>query len=217
MQYNVYLDESGDLGFNFTSPYRKGGSSRFLTIAFIICPKEKKHLLKRLVKKVYQKFQFDPKEEIKASSLNTSQKKFVSQKIVNLININPTISIISITVNKQNVQNHIRKDANLLYNYMMRLSLLDKIDNLETVYLIRDNRSVKVKSGNSLSEYLKTTLLFEHNSNTALVDLPSDSKQNTNLILADWLNNIIWSHYENKLSDSFMILSSKLKNQTLFF
>ena len=100
---------------------------------------------------------------------------------------------------------------------MLKLALLDKIDTYPLVNLIRDNRSVKLKSGNSLSEYLKTTMYFEFNSSTQIVDIPSDSKQVTNLVLADWLNNIVWGHYEDGNSAPFLILSPKLKNQTLFF
>ena len=217
MSHNTYLDESGDLGFNFSSPYRKGGSSRYLTIAFVICPKGKKHLLQRIVKRVYQKYGFNPKEEIKASSLTLDVKKDISHRIITLVNSNSEISINSITVKKQNVASHIRQDSNLLYNYMLKLALLDKIDTYPLVNLIRDNRSVKLKSGNSLSEYLKTTMYFEYNSSTQIVDIPSDSKQVTNLVLADWLNNIVWGHYEDGNSAPFLILSPKLKNQTLFF
>jgi len=52
----IYLDESGDLGWNFSAPFRNGGSSRFLTIAALCVPTPKKHLPKRVVKKLYQKF-----------------------------------------------------------------------------------------------------------------------------------------------------------------
>ncbi|WMN84132.1 DUF3800 domain-containing protein [Vibrio parahaemolyticus] len=43
---NIYLDESGDLGWTFDSPYRRGGSSRYLTIASLIVSPEKKALAK---------------------------------------------------------------------------------------------------------------------------------------------------------------------------
>jgi len=33
---HVFLDESGDLGWNFEHPFRMGGSSRFLTLAFLV-------------------------------------------------------------------------------------------------------------------------------------------------------------------------------------
>ena len=40
---NLYLDESGDLGFTFDKPNRYGGSSRHLTIAILLTPKELSH------------------------------------------------------------------------------------------------------------------------------------------------------------------------------
>lgn len=67
---NIYLDESGDLGWVLNKPYRHGGSSRYLTIAYVACPPEKKHLLKRIVRKVYERTKTDPKTELKGSALS---------------------------------------------------------------------------------------------------------------------------------------------------
>jgi len=52
----IYLDESGDLGWNFTAPFRNGGSSRYLTIAAVCVPSAKIALPKRAVRKLYNKF-----------------------------------------------------------------------------------------------------------------------------------------------------------------
>lgn len=217
MSHLTYLDESGDLGFKFDLPYRKGGSSRHLTIAFFICPKDKKDYLKRVVRKIYQKYKFPPGNEVKGSSFTLEQKVYVAQRIVDLLNKHPEITINAITVKKENVKEHIRKDPNLLYNFMLRRSLLDKIDTFESVLLIRDSRSIKVKSGNSLIDYLKMMLLFEYNTGTELTDCPLDSSTSHNLILADWLNNIIFAHYEDGNSEAFRELNGKLTNMNLFF
>jgi hypothetical protein len=40
---NLYLDESGDLGWTLDKPYQAGGSSRYLTIATLIIPKTISH------------------------------------------------------------------------------------------------------------------------------------------------------------------------------
>jgi len=50
---NIYIDESGDLGFTFKP--RGKGSSRYLTIACLFVPKELSHLPKKLVRKLYSK------------------------------------------------------------------------------------------------------------------------------------------------------------------
>lgn len=213
----VYLDESGDLGWSFEKDYRRGGSSRFLTIAFLICPTSKKNLLTRIVKKVYNKCRKKPDFEIKGSSLSLNYKKFIAQQLVSLLSKNQDIKVGAITVQKVNVQSHIRQDSNKLYNYMLRLSLLDSVSNETIVSLVRDNRSIKVKSGNSLIDYLQTELWFELHSTTQIIDIPSDSKNVRNLILADWINNIIWGKYEDNNDEAYKILKDYILEKHLFF
>ncbi|MDR2038650.1 MAG: DUF3800 domain-containing protein [Bacteroidales bacterium] len=217
MALNIYLDESGDLGWIFDKPYRKGGSSRFLTIAYIICPSEKKHFIKRIIKKLYSKLHIPTTEEIKGSSLSVENKIYVANKTMDLLKNHPDIIIGHITVSKERVQKHIREDANKLYNYMLKLSILPKIEKHPIVNLIRDNKSIKVKSGNSLIDYLQTTMWFEHNSSTKIIDLPSDSRNVNNLIFIDWINNIVWGNYEDRNKSAFEILIPKMEIQTLFF
>ena len=217
MAINVYLDESGDLGWKFAAPYRKGGSSRFMTIAFIICPSEKKHFLKRVVSKVYTRLEACPKTEIKGSSLALVDKEFVARQTLALLQKNPDIKIVYITVKKENVQQQIQSDTNLIYNYMMRLALLKEVDKYSVINLIRDNRSVKIKSGNTLINYLQTELYFSHGSSSKLVDIPSDSKAVQNLVFIDWINNLIWSHYEDNNSSPYNILKANIYSNKLFF
>lgn len=217
MATNIYLDESGDLGWSFDKEYRHGGSSRFLTIAFIVCPSDKKGLLNRIVKKVYKKCRREFDFEIKGSTLSKKHKDFVAEQLVYLLHKNTDIRIGAITTKKVNVQPHIRKDSNKLYNYMLRLSLLEIILDESMVSLIRDNRSIKVKSGNSLADYLQTVLWFELYSKTQIKDIPSDSKRIRNLILADWINNIIWGNYEDNNSSSYNILKGLITEKHLFF
>jgi hypothetical protein len=61
MSLIIYLDESGDLGWNFAAPYLDGGSSRFLTIGALCVPPEKKHLPKRVVRNLYKNFGWNPR------------------------------------------------------------------------------------------------------------------------------------------------------------
>lgn len=217
MATNIYLDESGDLGWVLDKPYRHGGSSRFMTIAFVLCPSEKKHLLQRIVKKVYEHTKTDPKTELKGSMMSSADKCYFAELVRKLVSMNPDVIISSITVNKSKVKQHIREDGNKLYNYMIRLIVLPNVQNQPFVNLIRDNKSVKVKSGNSLVDYLQTTLWFELDSHTKIVDIPSDSKQVKNLIFADWINNLIWGNYEDGNSEPYDILRNVITSKKLFF
>ena len=217
MAINVYLDESGDLGWSLDKPYRSGGSSRYLTIAFAVCPSEKKHLLQRIVRKVYSHVKFDPKLELKGSVLSVSDKCFFAEEVRKVVSMNPDIIIGSITVNKSKVKLHIRQDANKLYNYMIKLAVLPKVKGEPVVNLIRDNKSIKVKSGNSLIDYLQTEMWFELGSSTRLIDIPSDSKKVQNLIFIDWINNLIWGKYEDDNNAPYDIIKNVISSHKLFF
>lgn len=217
MALNVYLDESGDLGWVLNKPYGKGGSSRYLTIAFVTCPSEKKHFLKRIVRKVYKKTHTPASIELKGSSLNVEDKKYFAKEVNKMVSMNPDIRIGAITVNKNKVQAHIREDSNKLYNYMIKIAVLESVKNEPHVNLIRDNKTIKVKSGNSLVDYLQITLWFDMNSKTKLIDNPSDSKKVQNLIFIDWINNIVWSNYENQNSEPYRILKNVMDSKVLFF
>ena len=215
---NIYMDESGDMGWKFEAPYRKGGSSRFLTIAFVICPSTKSHKLDRIVRKIYEKRGVHFKDtEVKGSSLSIEEKESIAKLTVNMLEKNTDFSLVSITVDKRNVADHIRRDPNKLYNYMIQMALLKHVAQYDEVNLIRDNRTVKVASGNSLIDYLQTYMWFELKASTVLFDMPLDSKSTRKLIFIDWMNNIIWGRYEDENDKAYNILKPYLRERKLFF
>ncbi len=165
----ICLDESGDLGWKFDAPYRRGGSSRYLTIASLVISPNKKHLPKRLIKKLYTKFNWPTNIEKKWSDMSLAERIWFAEKANELHSKYPSdIKYLSITVKKENVQSHIRRDANKLYNYMIGLSLLDEMSNHDKITFLPDPRSIKIESGNSLHDYLQTKLWFERRSTTIL-------------------------------------------------
>lgn len=213
----IYLDESGDLGWTFDAPYRSGGSSRYLTIAALCVPVEKSHLPKRLIKKLYQKSNWPVGEEKKWALMQESEKtKFANLANV-LCNEHGDISLKSITVKKENVSEHIRQDGNKLYNYMIKFLLLQYMKSYDVVTLVPDPRSIKVKSGNSLHDYLQTELWFTEKSSTKLITTPTDSKHCYNLQFADMVSGIVQSRHEDNKNSPFQIIAKKIDCKTLYF
>lgn len=215
---NIYLDESGDLGWTLDKPYRRGGSSQYITIASLVVTPEKKHLPKRLLKKLYKKFNWDPKVEKKWSEMTKVEREFFAVKAKDLINEHPNdIRYISITVRKRNVKSHIRKDSNKLYNYMIGLLLLNEMSKYDVVNFIPDPRSVKVESGNSLHDYLQTTLWFQEKATTEIITRPIDSSACVNLQFSDMISGIVQGHFEDSNSEPWRVLSPFISYKTLFF
>lgn len=214
---NVYLDESGDLGWTFDRPYRAGGSSRYLTISALIIPKTASHLSKRVIKKVYKKRGQPTSRELKGKNLSRDERLYFAEKVSVLLNKHPQIIATAITVRKKNVRAHIRQDANKLYNYMVNFLLLEEIRHFPAVTFIPDPRTIKVASGNSLVDYLQTKLWFELNSATVIEHKAIESHAALNLQFADFLAHIVWRHYEDNSSAAFNVLKRQVVIKHLFF
>jgi hypothetical protein len=214
----IYLDESGDLGWKFTAPYRDGGSSRYITIASLAVSPDKKHLPKRLIKKLYKKFNWPIHIEKKWSDMTIDERVWFASQAATLRNrYSDDIRYISITVKKENVEPHIRSDANMLYNYMIGLSLLNEMAKHDAITFIPDPRSIKVESGNSLHDYLQTQLWFEKQVTTILTTQPCNSATSLNVQFSDMLSGVVQGHFEDGNSSPWSKLRTQISYKTLFF
>ncbi|MBY0544267.1 MAG: DUF3800 domain-containing protein [Gammaproteobacteria bacterium] len=213
----IFLDESGDLGWKFGSPYRRGGSSRYLTIATVIIPDSKRYLLPRLIKKLYIKYKWDPKIEKKWARMTAEERKHFSILAQELISEHNDLHYCSITVYKPKVAQHIREDSNKLYNYMIGLLLIDTMSNYGIVRFIPDYREIKVASGNSLHDYLVSKLWFEKQVSTQVINQPKDSASDKGVQFADMLSGLIQHHFEDNNDELFPAIEPYICIKRLYF
>jgi hypothetical protein len=213
----IYLDESGDLGWKFDAPYRRGGSSRHLTITAVCVPVEKKHIPKRVVRELYQKFKWDTSKERKWSEMSADERTAFAEAVRDMCKGFPDIVLHAIVVKKQNVLAHIRTDANKLYNYMIRLALIKKMARHDVVTMVPDPRSIKVSSGNSLHDYLQTVLWFDEKATTNLITAPSDSAKSLGVQFADMLAGLVQSRFEDNAAQDYQLAASAIQTSRLFF
>jgi len=149
----------------------------------------------------------DGKKKKKASTATENQKLDFCAATNQLLMTEPSIKIDCIVAKKENVQPHIRTDLNKLYNYML----------VPEFVFIPDKRSVKVESGNSLSDYLQTVLWFECGASTVIDNHPQESHNNYNLQFVDWISSCVWSHFEDGESNVYKEISRPVNVRTLFF
>lgn len=213
----IYVDESGDLGWKLESAPGKGGSSRYLTISALCIPNDKKHIPKRIIKSIYDKNKSKTKTECKWAHMNPNQRKSFAEKAYKMCLNHPDILLKAIAVKKENVQEHIRQDGNKLYNYMIKLLLINFMSGFSDVHLIPDQRAIKVESGNSLSDYLQTELWFTKKVATNLVITPLDSKTSSGIQFADMLAGLVQSHHDKDYTGIFKLLREKISIKTLYF
>ncbi|HHB1533850.1 TPA: DUF3800 domain-containing protein [Acinetobacter baumannii] len=159
MRTFIYLDESGDLGWNMEKPYQKGGSSRMLTLAAICLPENKVKYVQRIVRALYEKRKRPLKNELKSVDLNLKDKEIFVKLTAKLIKDHPDIQLRSITANKEFVNARFKNDPNAFYNYMVKLLLLGTICKHKYVDFMPDRRSERVSLKWNMGEYLKQMVL----------------------------------------------------------
>lgn len=86
--------------------------------------------------------------------------------------------------------------------------LVDKLTKFDIVNFIPDPRSIKVKSGNSLPDYIQTKLWFEKNVSTKLISNPQDSSGCKGIQFADMLSGVIQQHFEDQRTQRFDVIKN---------
>lgn len=170
-----------------------------------------------MVRKLYERFNWPASEEHKWASMDADQRSAFATEISKLCNANHDIVLHAIVVKKQNVLAHIREDGNKLYNYMIRLALLGRMAKHDVVTMVPDPRSIKVKSGNSLHDYLQTELWFTAKASTNLLTHPADSASSKGVQFADVISGIVQAHFEDNISRDFQLISPRLVLNRLYF
>lgn len=121
----LYLDESGDLGFDFVNKK----PSKFFTICILMIREagDRKRIVKMIERTLRRKL--NPKnkrlrqvQEIKGSETTLSIKNYFYRNIRKV-----PFEIYSITLNKKRVYPHLIEDKSRVYNWIARM-LLDKMD-----------------------------------------------------------------------------------------
>jgi hypothetical protein len=205
----IYLDESGDLGFN-------KGSSKYFVISLIAMNPETNLLLKRKIIKVKKKYNIGKNIEIKGNKSSYSLRMAILKEICSL-----PINIYSITTKKYGINKALRKDTNIFYNYMVNLILVPFIEKTKhnNICLIADNRINKVSKGMRFGDYLKYKLFFEKSLYHIKLKIDYyDSMTSYGLQAVDFVSNSIFKSYEQGNKKYVRALERNIiQNKKLYF
>jgi hypothetical protein len=146
---DVYVDESGDLGFSEES-------TKYFIIAFLSCDGSftLRKEMTRLLKKLYSKHKY-PRchSELKFNRMSPCCRNAVLEKIATS---DSYIGVI--IVKKHKVIDRLRKEPSILYNYLLVhnivSSLLPSLANHQKIKLVLD-KSLSKKNILSFNEYVK--------------------------------------------------------------
>src|SRR3989344_5888024 len=157
----IFLDESGDLGFNFN----KKKTSKYFVVTFLFV--KEKVSLERLVKKIFKGFS---KMEVKNHNgvLHAfKETPRTRQKLLNLFREKNMSNVLVIYLNKKKVYTKLQDEKQVLYNYVTNI-LLDRVCTKklipidEKILLVASRRETNKFLNQNFSMYLKSQVKNNH-------------------------------------------------------
>lgn len=205
----LYLDESGDLGFDFVN--KKPSKFFTITILAIRGPENNRKLIKAVSKTLKRKIKGKKStvEELKGAKTVFEIKKYFYNQVREL-----KFAVYALTLNKRRVFERLAKDKERVYNYISRL-VLDKIPfekTQEQVVLILD-KSKTQKQVWDFNQYVLRQLKGRLDPKVPLDIKHQDSQQYHGLQAVDLFSWGIFRKYEKKDLQWFDIFSEKVASE----
>jgi hypothetical protein len=209
----IFLDESGDLGFNF----KKKKTSRHFVIAFLFV-KDKKSI-EKIIKKTFSKFS---KLEVKnhGGVIHAfKEKPTTRQKILTSLN-EKDVAIISIYLNKSKVYTKLQDEKHVLYNYVTNI-LLDRIytkkliPTKEPITLVASRRETNKFLNENFKRYIDHQAKNNHKINIDVkIKTPSEEKS---LQVVDYASWAIFRKYECGDDSYYNLIKNKITEESPLF
>lgn len=181
----MFLDESGELGFNFNK-----GSTKFFTITLLICGVREEQELQRVIKKIRKRVlrkELKKSNEIKWNNSSDDIKKKIFERIERI-----NFEVFTIILDKSKVYDYLKDKKHKLYNYLSNLIIAEcSIDG--KFELIVDRSKNKRSLRDDFDNYIRNNLKRECSN---LIIQHVDSKSNGGLQVLDFISGAIFNKYE---------------------
>ena len=214
----LYLDESGDLGFDFVN---KKPSKFFTVTVLVLNSYEADRKLAKEVKKVLARKLNPPKhrhrivQELKGSSTTLQVKQYFFEQVQDI-----KFGLYSITINKRKVYQRLVSEKERVYNYIAR-KVLDQIPfenhGIGSIEFVIDRCKSKPEI-QEFNTYIRRQVQSRINPLNPLYINHLDSRQSAGLQACDVFCWGIFQSYERRNRDWLNIFSaSKVEYNELYF
>lgn len=209
----IFLDESGDLGFNFT---KSKTSQLFIVTCMFVNDKKP---IEKIVKKIFRTF---TKKELRSHTGTLhcfKEKPKTREKLLSFLS-KQEVSIMTIYLNKKKVYTKLCEEKHILYNYVANI-LLDRIhakkllpfDKL--VLLVISRRETNKFLNENFTNYLQNQLFSNHNIKLKIeIKSPFEEKC---LQVTDFASWAIFRKREHGDNSYYEIIKSKIKEENPLF
>lgn len=180
----IFLDESGDLGFDF----KKKRTSKFFVITILFV--EQKRSVEKLIRKVHAGLR--KKYKIRTSALHAAKEEPVNITRICRGLVDKNCKLMTIYLDKTKVYTRLRDEKHILYNYIVNI-LLDRIMNRrliskqDGVTLVASRRETNKFLNENFRDYLSRQVKSNHNTEFRVeIKTPAEEKCLQAADIASW-------------------------------
>lgn len=210
--HHLFLDESGDLGFDFS----KKGTSKVFVITCLFT--ENKKPIEKIVKKIHS--QLGKKFRKKSGVLHAFKEKPVTRQRLLSKLAKCNCSIMTIYLNKNKVYTKLYDEKAVLYNYVANI-LLDRIYSkrltlsVNSLVLVASKRETNRFLNENFKNYLKSQAINTHKVNLAIeIKSPHEEKSLQAVDFASWA---IFRKYEHRDDRYYNFIKEKIIEENPLF
>ena len=208
----IFLDESGDLGFDFS----KHKTSKVFVVTCLLTVD--KRPIEKIVKKIHSELQKKYKKRF--GLLHAVKEKAITrQRLLRRLK-EEEISIMTIYLNKKKVYTKLRDEKQVLYNYVTNI-LLDRIYTRKliplagTIELVASKRETNKFLNENFKNYLNTQIKNRHKVDIKItIKTPFEEKT---LQAVDFVSWAIFRKYEYEDESYYNLIRSKVIEENPLF
>lgn len=208
----IFLDESGDLGFDFT----KKRASKFFVVTVLFV--EQKRPVEKLIRKVHSGLR--KKYKIRTSALHAVKEEPVNIGRVCHGLVGKHCKLMTIYLDKSKVYTKLRDEKHVLYNYIVNI-LLDRIMNRrliskkEGIILIASRRETNKFLNENFRGYLRRQVKDHHGAEFKVeIKTPAEEKCLQAADIASWS---IFRKYEYGDDNYYQILKPIIIEENVLY
>lgn len=208
----IFLDESGDLGFN---PQKR--SSKYFIVT-ILANKEKKPL-EKIVKKIHSQLRKKVKK-LSGGVLHCTKEKPGTRKRLPQYLKKTDSTIMAVCLTKSRVHTKLQDEKHVLYNYVTNI-LLDRIltkkliRGSEKIEFVISKRETNKFLNDNFTSYLKNQAKLNHDILIEVViKTPSEEKS---LQVVDFVSWSLFNKYEYKKMEYYEIFKKMIVEENMLF
>lgn len=208
----IFLDESGDLGFNF----QKKKTSKIFVITCLFT--DNKRPIEKIVKKTHSELKKKYKKKFGVLHA-VKEKPITRQRLLKRLN-EKDCAIMTIYLNKRKVYTKLQEEKAVLYNYVANI-LLDRVYTKKiipidkTIELIASKRETNKFLNENFKNYLNTQAKNRHKVNINIgIKSPFEEKS---LQAVDFVSWAIFRKYEYGDDSYYNLIKNKIVEENPLF